>query len=455
MTKTKKTLVTNTTPKTALRYTAIRKMAEANLLPRSYATEAAAVSQDAGKMLAVMRDMARNSEVMNSLIVYLTTLVLGCDGCELLIRDSRREEIDRLWRNWIINADATGRGSFFQIELFVLAELIVAGECLLVVNDDLSLSIVEAERVKAVEHDQRGRVVCFVVTNGDKETTVPAENALYVANYKRPSSLRGSPLFACCADSINILSAIVRSVGLSWSKVAKHALAVNLADGVNDLVAANSQTPDAENEREIQPPAVIETQEATMFVGNGSIAPINQSQIPGAGFGESVQSLIRLIASSSGINGDCMMGNMAAFSFSAARYSANQTAATVRRIQSTLVQGFYRKLVARLLSAWGYEGVSFDVVMPLVNLDDAERQAATSEKLLNLGLSTFEDELLSQNKSRAEHLAQLKRETLDAIRVSEEIRTETGVVVPYQHFCGRGIGKMESAALAVAPTENL
>ena len=446
-----KILIPEPDRKTNLRYIAVRKMAEANLLPKSYPTEAAAVAPDAAKMLAIMRDMARNSEVFNSLTTYLKTLVLGADGAEILWRDPRREDLDRQWKTWVEQADATGRGNFTQLELMILDEYLTAGECLLIINDDLSLSIVEAERIKEVEHDTRGRIQRFIIDNGDKQATVRAEDALFVANYKRPSSLRGSPLFACCADSINILSAIVRSVGLSWHKVARHALAVNTADGVNDLINANNQSPDTATEAEIQPPQVIETQEATLFVGSGTLTPINQSQIPGQGFGESIMSLIRLIASSSGINGDCMIGNMAGFSFSAARYSANQTAATIRRIQSTLKQGFYRKLVNRLLQAWGYRDVCFDIIMPLVNLDDAERQAATSEKLLNLGLSTFEDELLTQNKSRQEHLQQLKREILDAIQVSAEIKAQTGVVVPYQQFCGRGVGKMESAAMMAAP----
>lgn len=444
-------LVPKPSGKAALRYTAIQKMRSANMLPRAYATEAAAVSQDAGKMLAVMRDMSRNSEVFNSLLTYLKTLVLGADGAEILWRDNRKDELNRRWMEWVERADATGRGSFFQIELWVLDELVTAGECLCVWNNDLSLSVVEAERIKAVEHDARGRVRSFTITNGDKDTTVKADDALYIAHYKRPSSLRGAPMFACCADSINILSAIVRSVGLSWHKVARHALAVNLADGVNDLLTANNSTPEGDGEdKELEPPAVIETEEATMFIGNGTINPINQSSVPGAGFGESVQSLIRLIAASSGLSGDCLMSNMAGFSFSAARYSANQTTATVRRIQSTLKQAFYKRLVDRLLSAWGFDGVEYDIVLPLVQLNDAEKQAATSEKLLNLGLSTYEDELLSQNKSRTEHLAQLKRETLDAIRVADEIRQETGVVIPYQHFCGRGVGKMESAAIVTA-----
>jgi len=80
----KTNLIPAKSSKSALRYTAVRKMQDAGMLPRAYSTEAQAIAPDAGKMLAIMRDLQRNSDVYNSLTTYLTTMVLGASGCELL-----------------------------------------------------------------------------------------------------------------------------------------------------------------------------------------------------------------------------------------------------------------------------------------------------------------------------------------------------------------------------------
>ena len=448
---TKNTMIPVKSGKKELRYTAVRKMAESGYLPRSYPSEAVAVAPDASKMLAIMRDLQRNSDIFNSLITWLLTMTVGSQGAECLWRDSRKDELERHWRHFVDHADASCRGSFLQLEIWVLTELLVTGECLLTLNDDETIGIIESERVKEVVYNKRGAIQSFIVNNGDKDVTIRSSDALYIALWKRPSSVRGTPLFAPCVDNINILSAITRSIGLSWHKQSKIPLAVTQEGGIDGLANMNNQSGEDTEEREDEPAIkdVLEIGEATLYVGgkNSRIAGLAQT-IPSSTFSDSVEAMVRLIASSAGLAGDSILNSFGNYSYSSARCAYMQTQGTIRRIQSQLIYSFYRPLVKWLLSKWKLDDVDFDVILPAVPVLDDLADAKARSMRLSLGLTNYEDELLSQNKSRQEHLLQKKREIVDAINIAKEIEAETGYRVNWQSFCGVSVGKVEAAEIA-------
>jgi capsid protein len=444
----KNTMIPVKSGKKELRYTAVRKMQESGYLPRSYPSEAVAVAPDASKMLAIMRDLQRNSDIFNSLITWILTMTVGSQGAECLWRDGQKDELEARWRHFVDHADASCRGSFLQLEIWVLTELLVTGECLLTLNDDETIGIIESERVKEVVYNKRGAIQSFIVSNGDKDVSIRSSDCLYVALWKRPSSVRGTPLFAPCVDNINILSAITRSIGLSWHKQAKIPLAVTQEGGVDSLANMNSQSGESTEEREDESPIkdVISLDEATLYIGGkgSSISGINQT-VPSSTFSDSVEAMVRLIASSAGLAGDSILNSFGNYSYSSARCAYMQTQGTIRRIQSQLIYSFYRPLVKWLLSRWK----DFDVILPpaVPVLDDLADAKARSMRL-SLGLTNYEDELLSQNKSRQEHLLQKKREIVDAINIAKEIEAETGYRVNWQSFCGVSVGKVEAAEIA-------
>lgn len=445
-------LIPKMSKRTALRYTAVQKMSDGGMLPRRYETEAQAVAPDAIKMLSIQRDLQRNSDVFNSLITYLLTMSLGASGCEILWRDRRKDELEKNWRHFIDNADASKRGSFLQLELWTLTELLVAGEVLLILNSNETVGICEAERIKEVRYNSQGAIQSFIINNSEKDVSLNRNNALYCCLWKRPSAVRGTPLFAPCVDNINILSAIVRSIGLSWHKQSKISLAVSTPGGTDGLQQLNGQSPDSENSKnEDDEPGLtsMDLGEATAFIAptGSTIAGIQQT-IPSATFSDSVEAMIRLIASSAGLAGDSILNSFSNYSYSSARCAHMQTQGTIKRLQSQLIYSFYRPLIKWLLQKWGYSDVDFDVILPAVPVLDDLADASAREKRLSLGLSCYEDELLSQNKSRDEFLLQKKREVIDAINIAKEIEAETGYRVAYHQFCGLSQGKTEAAVVA-------
>ena len=429
-------------------------MSDAGMLPKIYASEAEAVRPDAAKMLSIQRDLHRNSDIYNALVNYLITMILGSEGAEILWRDDRKSDLEALWRHFIDTADASCRGSFLQVEIWALTELLVTGEAFLMLNGDSTISIIESERIKEVVYNKRGAIQNFVISNGDKETSIKSENCIFIALWKRPSAVRGTPLFSPCVDNVNILSSIVRSIGASWHKQSKMALSLSTPGGTDDvdlkgMLAGQAQEKDDKEPGETSGSAVdvMDLGESVLFVGKGTISGINQT-IPNATFGDSVESMMRIIASSAGLAGDSILNSFSNYSYSSARCAHMQTRGAIKRLQSQLIYSFYRPLIKWLLAKHGYSDVDFDVILPAVPVLDDKADAEARERRLSLGLTTYEDELLSQNKSRFEHLHQKKREVIDAIKIAKEIEQETGYRVAYHQFCGLNQGKTEAAIVA-------
>ena len=430
-------------------------MSDAGMLPKIYASEAEAVRPDAAKMLSIQRDLHRNSDIFNALINYLITMILGSEGAEILWRDDRKADLETLWRHFIDTADASCRGSFLQVEIWALTELLVTGEAFLMLNGDSTVSIVESERIKEVVYNKRGAIQNFLISNGDKETSIKSESCLFIALWKRPSAIRGTPLFSPCVDNVNVVSSIIRSVAASWHKQSKMALSLSTPGGTDDVdlkgmlagQAQNQEKDGGNGETSGSAVDVMDLGEGTLYIGKGNISGITQT-IPNATFSDSVESMIRIIASSAGLAGDNILNSFGNYSYSSARCSYMQTRGAIKRLQSQLIYSFYKPLIKWLLAKHGYENVDFDVILPAVPVLDDKADAEARERRLSLGLTTYEDELLSQNKSRFEHLQQKKNEVIDAIKIAKEIETETGYRVAYHQFCGLSQGKTEAAVVA-------
>ena len=56
------------------------------------------------------------------------------------------------------------------------------------------------------------------------------------------------------------------------------------------------------------------------------------------------------------------------------------------------------------------------------------------------------------NKDREEFIQRQKLETIEAIKVAQEVEAATGVKVDWKTFAGRMAGKTENAVNAAAPT---
>ena len=74
-------------------------------------------------------------------------------------------------------------------------------------------------------------------------------------------------------------------------------------------------------------------------------------------------------------------------------------------------------------------------------------EATAQEKMIELGLTTHEEAVKQNAKERPKVIAQLKRETVEAIEAAREIEAQTGILPPWQPFAGRVVGKTESANL--------
>lgn len=455
-------------PRTRLGYTAIKKLKNAQMLPKTYFDSTQEIGKDFESMRSVMRDMSLNNPIFNALKTFIVSNLIGSQGVEILWRtdgDTKRE-LNQRWNTWQYEADATGRLPFLNLETTLVSEYITTGELLLVKDSELGLSMVESERIIDIQQDKRGRIKSFIISNGkdesgeEKTEVIKAENCFYIANYTRPSQRRGSPWFASSADSILLLASITRSMGFSWLRVSKTPIAVTSENGKDDFLKTNESNPDSEQSADETPlPEIIDTGEgeAVLYIApNGAKLDISaMDNVPGSNFSSSMLAMVRIIASSQGISADSVLGSFENYSFSSSKASWSLMQTRLSQAQSLFIYSFYRPLVKWLLSEWGYQDIDFDCLLPSITpLDESAYQSAVDARRTS-GMSTYSEELQKQNKSREETIEVLKQETIDAINVSNEVYKLTGHRIPYQHFAGLPLGKTEAAVIASEATEEV
>lgn len=114
--------------------------------------------------------------------------------------------------------------------------------------------------------------------------------------------------------------------------------------------------------------------------------------------------------------------------------------ATVSRLQNHL-QRLYYQIVLWLFGSMQASGDlpgdvetlnKCEIVLPTIPTSDERQEAAANAEQLALGTRHLDEILRSQNKDPRQHKEERKRVIIEAIRESQEIAQETGVIVPWQ-----------------------
>jgi len=127
-----------------------------------------------------------------------------------------------------------------------------------------------------------------------------------------------------------------------------------------------------------------------------------------------------------------------------------------RGMQASIINDWHEPLFQWKRQQWIAEGPIEDTPETMIHewipapfpWVDPEKEAMAQGKIIELGLGSHTNACKARSIERARLLPQLDEETREAIAISKKIEAETGVVVPWQHFAGRAVGKTESAVVA-------
>ena len=411
------------------------------------------------------RHLYLNNAVHKSLIQSMISMVLGKDGCEVIVNDPKYKDIlgviiSRFWKT----ADVTRNNYFSELERLILAELLVAGEVLVVkVRSERAIQIIESERIKEIELDTYGRTVKYVIyddANQEGQVEIDKKDAIFLSLTDRPSQIRGVGILTPALDIIGLMGSVMSSSAAAMAVVSKHALIVKKRDAEEVAASMSVASEESGTDTFIDPVGMSDMGDALIFWSNdpdADLQAVNHNGVPNDRLGEHLLTYCRLISSTCGLDAAAViLHDYSQYNYSSSKASQIGMRRTVNRIQSLLIHRLYRPLINWILGSEMANPESnlkenpdlfdsYDVILPVPPVADDKSASSNIKTELETGITTHEQVLSERNIDRQTFLTQRKEEIVSAIEIAKQIEEETGEKVDWEQFCGASVHATKKA----------
>jgi len=433
-------------------------------IDRTYPTSAAGVRHEAvsrATMVAQSREFVRNNLLYRGILQRCIDFMIG-DGIKLAAKDAK---VDALWEAWYPQAEITGRYKGNKLDRAVALEWLTTGEGIGLKIRGGSVQLIESEQVpqstgavpEGIITDEYGKPVEFRVApyiNGNlgRAHKVKATDVLFICERERPSSLRGIPVLQQAFPMLHRINDVLDSEALAFqilSRVVMKHLSDHgpLSKGTDNVTGA-AATGDV---------TVTELPFGLIFEGSidDELMPMERS-IPGRDFPQSIATFCRFLGLPLGLPLELVLLDWTKSNFSQMRGALLMCDKRFHGLQDSIIQDWHEPLFQWKRQQWIAQGLIADTpetldhewIRPPFPWVEPEKEAMAQGKIIELGLGSHTNACKARSIERARLLPILKKETTEAIALAKEIETETGVIVPWQHFAGRAVGKTESAVVA-------
>jgi len=464
---------------------------------------------DRETLVEMSRQMARDNAIFAAAKSRLADNILGPDGFTLQSRvkpprtstgrvyENARAEADKinrtiedeLWPRFAEDPEARGLYTFPELSRVIVEEMVEAGDLGAIKLSTGKLQVVESEQIGAegrqsgpdgkrieqgIELDDKGRPVRFWVRPAGQHTyksakPFKADNFLYIhGGSRRITQTRPVPPFSPTLANIHRLNDILTAEAVAWQMLSRFAVAINRDGATLDAYEASDGTEDVagaardayfDTDAEALTDRVVQTEMGTMFWGApGESVQGVKHDIPSANFAESVTAYLRLIGMQIGLPLEILMLDWSKTNFSSARAAIEQAKLTLHRWQRLVETQFHARVYRWKIREWIDAGELPDrpdifdhewIAHPMPWID-IEKEAKAQEKLLALGMTTYDESLKARGRERSSENEKRDRTIRDAITLAKDIETDTGVSVPWEYFAGYMPGKTEMAVRAGA-----
>lgn len=405
-----------------------------------------AVTRDAVLSRKMSRDAMQNSPIYRALAEKIVTNVLGEDGGELQMLSDDAEKVASYlakWNAWCRRPEISGRFAMSDFERIILRELLVAGAVLLVKHPGMVLELVEAEYIHAIHTRERtGEIDSFVLRipktgGGFEEKNIGASRAIYLADTTRYTQYSGISTLLVSLPMILQIEYIQGATAQAWGAASAHALAATLEAGIDGM--GGSKDPAGAR-------VTYDIDGTKFFVGKPGekLEPVDQNKIPNANLDKHCFTFLQYICAPHGVNPDHMLSDFSKVTYASDKGAKLNAQMTVKRMQNHLSRMYYQIvwwLFGSLQKAGDLDGgveelEQLQVILPSMQTSDERQEAGANAEQIAIGTKTLDEILVSHNKDPRAHRAARRRQIIEAIRESQAIHAETGVLVPWQTLCG-------------------
>lgn len=436
---------------------------------------------DREKLQAQSREFRKDNGLYAGMLSRARSYVVG-QGFGLRCQTEDPEwnaEVEARWGRWWRKGkpEVTEQLSGPRCERLAADELMTTGEVGVILTNRGQIQLVEAEQIKGptqlddgIARDEFGKPTRFYVSPYEgraatarvaKTRPYDPKDFLYIASPERPSSSRAVPPCQASFPMLHRINDVCDSEAIAWQMQARIAILVNRQQGLPlpaTLAKDDEDKSGSDSDGDLAGDWVTELDYALIFHGEpGDDVRGMERTSPGRDFPQSLTMFLRLLGLPLGLPLEITFLDWTKSNYSQSRAVLEQAYVAFRDWQEILEGGLHRPVFRWWLEREIRKGEiearddqdEHEWIKPTFPWIDQLKEAQAWGEKVDRGFATFSTVCKSLGSDRETAMAELERETVDAIEAAKRVKDATGVEVPWQPFAGR---KAEGAATGNAAT---
>lgn len=438
---------------------------------RSPASGSGATHQEGHRkrLLSQSRAFMRNNGIYSGMVERAVSYITGTGWTLESTSKSKtwREEVEGAFREFWKRPEVRGMLSGPRVEAQVCRELLTCGDnpTLLVDSADvggLALQVFEAEQLASrggrassdgIRKGKYGQPTAFhlapyvngrIALSSKDANWYDADSVLYTAHLPRPSQWRADPPSQASFAMLHRIADTCDSEAIARQLLSRMAVAIE-RDPENNKLGAEGDTP--AGDEDLLDSRITELgYSLIMWLEKGEkVHPIDRSGVPGQDFPQVVTMFLRLLGLPLGLPIEITLLDWTKSNYSQSRAVLEQAYNTFKLWQQLLRDSFYARLFEwwvestydlpenkrtrrdRLSHSWGVPTFPW--------IDQLKEAQAWGEKL-DRGFSTHSEVIRALGGDREKVNMIQEQEVRQAIAIAKKIEKDTGVLPPWERFCG-------------------
>lgn len=384
------------------------------------------------------REATINHTIVRACRSILSTYVFGKDGAQPKINCTNNPELSKQYYDefvvWLNQIDGRGK-SMTCFERDIYNEIFDTGNAFLLVHKPtptrgFKIKTIRDEDVVQIYNDEFGKPCKFEFKNTIYDNTKgefatiddtvdnQIDNDRFMIFLNAPlesTATRGIPTMAGAFDLLEYTKDIIRGNAISAAVAAQYAVVIT-SEQLQDAYGEQAATTDAQN-----PPQMLSGEAGQILVGQpGQSIDIVKNNLPDVNLANGIRPILQQICAAANLPLDMVIPDYSKQNYSSNRAMLLQLQAYIGRIQSELIEQFYKRLWMWFYGySKGVNGKPADDqylnactwVMPtLTSLDPAKEANANVVRLTN-GLASHKQIALEDGHDFEEMIADRVAET--------------------------------------------
>jgi len=425
----------------------------------------ALLEYDRPGLINLSRHFYRNNAIYNGMIKRAVDYIIG-NGFKVQPTTTGRgaekwnDQAAKLWAEECRRPEIRGLLTGRRVEKMICREVIIAGDTgIIKVKEQQKIQLIEAEQIvgqgrslnDGIKKDSTGRPLAYYVAPYNKSgrphrghaRAISPKDFIFITDPDRPSATRGVPVCQAAFPMLHRINDVCDSEAIAWQLLSRMAIAITREDGPG--LAPGESTVDPNAKDGALTDRLTEIGYALIYHAKpGEKVEGIERNLPGANFTESIRMFLRLLGLPLGLPLEIILLDWTQSNYSQSRAVLEQAYQTFLGFQEMLEEFYYREDYKWRVNQWIKDDklkdrpdkFAHEWIKPTWPWIDQLKEAQAAGMIIDRGLGTHSAVCKSRNLERADVVAARVLEVTDAIKKAQAIEKATGVLPPYEIFCG-------------------